>query len=85
MLFSRAPPDISHSGRCVQGIQKNWQFVSDLQICFHFTTQNSETALKTNGETNTFLICLFVLSEQLDRSLYIVKSKQMRVCAILKD
>ena len=42
----------------------NW-FVCDLQICCHFTTQNSETDLKTNDETFTFLICLFVLFPQL--------------------
>jgi hypothetical protein len=36
------------------------------QICCHFTTQNRKTDLKTNDETNTFLVCLFVLSEQLD-------------------
>jgi hypothetical protein len=41
----------------------------DLQICCHFTTQNSKTDIKTNGETNTFPICLFVLSEQLVLSL----------------
>ncbi len=41
----------------------------DLQICCHFTTQNSLTDIKTNGETNTFPICLFVLSEQLVLSL----------------
>ena len=68
--FPRTPPDISHRGRCAQGIQKKTgQFVSDLQICCHFTTHNSATALKTNGETNTFLICLFVLFPQLDLSL----------------
>jgi hypothetical protein len=37
--------------------------VSDLQICCHFTTHNSATALKTNDETITFLVCLFVLSD----------------------
>jgi hypothetical protein len=43
--------------------------VSDLQICCHFTTKDSETDLKTNDETNTFLIRKIVLSEQLDLSL----------------
>jgi hypothetical protein len=42
------------------------RFTCDLQICCHFTTQNRKTDLKTNDETNTFLVCLFVLSEQLD-------------------
>ena len=46
----------------------NW-FVCDLQICCHFTAQNSETDLKTNDETITFLICLFVLFPQLDHRL----------------
>ena len=46
----------------------NW-FVCDLQICCDFTTQNRKTDLKTNGETNTFLLCLFVLFAQLDLSL----------------
>ena len=41
----------------------NW-FVCDLQICCHFTTQNRQTNLKTNGETNTFLVCLFVFFPQ---------------------
>ncbi len=41
----------------------------DLQIYCHFTTQNSETALTTNDETNTFFICKIVLSEQLKQSL----------------
>jgi hypothetical protein len=45
--------------------KKTGQFVSDLQICCHFTTHNSVTTLKTNDETITFLVCLFVLSEQL--------------------
>jgi hypothetical protein len=39
------------------------------KICCHFTTQNRKTNIKTNGETNTFPICLFVLSEQLVPSL----------------
>ena len=43
--------------------------ICDLQICCDFTTQNIETDLKTNDETITFLICLFVLFPQLDRSL----------------
>jgi hypothetical protein len=37
----------------------------DLQICCHYR----KTDIKTNGETNTFPICLFVLSEQLVPSL----------------
>jgi hypothetical protein len=45
----------------VNKTSRNW-FVCDLQICCHFTTQNRQTDLKTNDETNTFLICLFVLS-----------------------
>jgi hypothetical protein len=57
-LLSRSP-----TSTCVEGIQKK------LVIFCHFTTHNIETDLKTNDETNTFLICLFVLSEQLDLSL----------------
>ncbi len=49
----------------------NW-FVCDLQICCHFTTQNSGTTLKTNDPTNKFLICKIVLSEQLVLSLITV-------------
>jgi hypothetical protein len=32
-------------------------------ICCHFKTQNIQTDLKTNDEGNTFLLCVFVLSE----------------------
>lgn len=47
-LFSRA--------RCTPAnkLCGNW-FVDDLQIYCHFTTQNSETALKTNDEKKTIL------------------------------
>ena len=47
-LFSRA--------RCTPAnkLCGNW-FVKDLQIYCHFTTQNSETALKTNYENKTIL------------------------------
>jgi hypothetical protein len=52
--FSRTPPDMSQR---VRSSRKHWP---------HVTTQNSETTLKTNHETNTFLICKIDLSEQLD-------------------
>ncbi len=57
------------AGDVCKEFKKTGQFVSDLQICCHFTTHNSATALKTNDETITFLVCLFVLSEQLVLSL----------------
>ena len=58
-------PTSPTAGDVCKEFKKTEQFVNDLQICCHFTTHNSATALKTNGETNTFPICLFVLSEQL--------------------
>ncbi len=54
--------------------------MSDLQICCHFTTHTSATDLKTNDETITFLVCLFVLSEQLVHNLrvtYVARVLQM--------
>ena len=70
-LFPVLLPTSPTTGDDCKEFKKTWQFVSDLQICCHFTTHNSETGLKTNGETNTFLLCLFVLSEQLVLSLMI--------------
>ncbi len=49
----------------------------DLQIYCHFTVQNSET-LKTNDETNTILIYLFVLSEQLVHNLRVFQSRNIK-------
>ena len=64
-LFPVLLPTSPTAGDVCKEFKKTGQFVSDLQICCHFTTQNSKTDIKTNGETNTFPICLFVLSEQL--------------------
>ena len=70
-LFPVLLPTSPTAGDVCKEFKKTGQFVSDLQICCHFTTQNSKTDIKTNGETNTFPICLFVLSEQLVLSLII--------------
>jgi hypothetical protein len=64
-LFPVLLPTSPTAGDVCKELKKTGQFVSDLQICCHFTTQNSKTDIKTNGETNTFPICLSVLSEQL--------------------
>ena len=64
-LFPVLLPTSPTAGDVCKEFKKTGQFVSDLQICCHFTTHNSATALKTNDETITFLVCLFVLSEQL--------------------
>jgi len=45
------------------------QFVLKFEKSWHFTTQNRQTDLKTNGETNIIQECLFVFFPQLDRSL----------------
>jgi hypothetical protein len=58
----------SGSPKTVQKTSGNW-FVCALQICCHFTTQNRQTNLKTNGEPNTFLVCLYVFFPQLVLSL----------------
>jgi hypothetical protein len=68
-LFPVLLPTSPTAGDVCKEFKKTGQFVSDLQICCHFTTQNSKTDIKTNGETNTFPICLVVLSEQLVLSL----------------
>ena len=68
-LFPVLLPTSPTAGDVCKEFKKTGQFVSDLQICCHFTTHNSATALKTNDETITFLVCLFVLSEQLVLSL----------------
>ena len=68
-LFPVLLPTSPTAGDVCKEFKKTGQFVSDLQICCHFTTQNSKTDIKTNGETNTFPICFFVLSEQLVLSL----------------
>jgi hypothetical protein len=59
----------------------------DLQICCHFTTQNSKTDIKTNGGTNKFPICLFVLSEQLVPSLTLKRctTKTLHNLALTSD
>ena len=59
-LFPVLLPTSPTAGDVCKEFKKTGQFVSDLQICCHFTTQNSKTDIKTNGETNTFPICLFV-------------------------
>jgi hypothetical protein len=74
-LFPVLLPTSPTAGDVCKEFKKTGQFVSDLQICCHFTTQNSKTDIKTNGETNTFPICLFVLSEQLVLSLRVFLSE----------
>jgi hypothetical protein len=64
-LFPVLPPTSPTAGAVCKEFKKTGQFVSDLQIYCHFTTHNRATALKTNDETITFLVCLFILSEQL--------------------
>jgi hypothetical protein len=73
LLPQRSGPFTSPSGVAlpVKKPSGNW-FVGGhftTQNSCHFTTQNSKTEIKTNCETNTFPICLFVLSEQLVLSL----------------
>ena len=68
-LFPVLLPTSPTAGDVCKELKKTGHFVSDLQIFCHFTTHNSATALKTNDETITFLVCLFVLSEQLVLSL----------------
>ena len=75
-LFPVLLPTSPTAGDVCKELKKTGQFVNDLQICCHFTTHNSATALKTNDETITFLVCLFVLSEQLVLSL----TEQLSVC-----
>ena len=59
-------PTSPTTGDVCKEFKKTWKFVSDLQICCRFTTHNSETTLKTNEETNKFVVCLFVLFPQLN-------------------
>ena len=63
-LFPVLLPTSPTAGDVCKEFKKTRQFVSDLQICCHFTTHNSETALETIDETITFLVCLFVLFPQ---------------------
>ena len=53
-LFPVLLPTSPTAGDMCKEFKKTGQFVSDLQIYCHFTTHNSATTLKTNGETNTF-------------------------------
>jgi hypothetical protein len=63
-LFPVLLPTSPTVGDVCKEFKKTWQFVSDLQICCHFTTHNSETTLRTNQETNKFVVCLYFLFPQ---------------------
>jgi hypothetical protein len=44
-LFPVLLPTSPTEGDVGKELKKTWQFVSDLQICCHFTTQNRKTDL----------------------------------------
>jgi hypothetical protein len=78
-LFPALLPTSPTVGDVWKEFKKSGQFVDDLQICCHFTTHNSATALKTIDETITFLVCLFVLSEQLVHSLSCIGFSKLNI------